>query len=120
MSSRCHPDCQRAAAAKEEDDSAERAATVAANLISTARGVYDGPSGGGTSYVGLRDVILVAVDKINGEAVGTVKICYKKNTSFINVSLSRMFTTLAHHGDDSQTIAPTGLLVDFIVPRLSK
>ncbi|RID50687.1 hypothetical protein BRARA_H01395, partial [Brassica rapa] len=83
-------------------------------------GVYDGPSGGGTSYVGLRDVILVAVDKINGEAVGTVKICYKKNTSFINVSLSRMFTTLAHHGDDSQTIAPTGLLVDFIVPRLSK
>lgn len=66
MSSRCHPNCQRAAAAKEEDgnfhlvlpdcyyiddafgnsfmvcflclvDSAERAATVAANLISTAR-----------------------------------------------------------------------------------
>ncbi|KAG2319442.1 hypothetical protein Bca4012_054314 [Brassica carinata] len=83
-------------------------------------GVYDGPSGGGTSYVGLRDVILVAVDEINGEAVGTVKICYKKKTSFINVSLSRMFTTLAHHGDESQTIAPTGLLVDFIIPRLSK
>lgn len=83
-------------------------------------GVYDAPSVGGTSYVGLRDVILVAVDKINGEAVGTVKIRYKKKTRYINVSLRRMFTTLAHKGDESQTIAPTGLLVDFIIPRLSK
>ncbi|KAH0894873.1 hypothetical protein HID58_057302, partial [Brassica napus] len=241
MSSRCHPNCQRAAAAK-EDDSAERAATVAANLISTARvilkldrefteysaqflvdnalvekvpsqgpqrstfkvedcleylvnmaspkterwrnnssdaprslsrtassahsrkgyqdmgigliwdakelkdafellehgpvgaklhvfspeidlvgenGVYRGPSSNGTSYVGLRDVILVAAEKIKGEAVGTVKIRYKKETSFMNVSLSQMFTRLAQSGDESQTIEPTGLLVDFIVLRLS-
>ncbi|KAL0791583.1 hypothetical protein Bca101_007829 [Brassica carinata] len=270
MSSRCHPNCQRAAAAKEEDDSAERAATVAANLISTARvilkldrefteysaqflvdnalvekvpsqgpqrstckvedcleylvnmaspkteaelremekqqqrrskitvkdclecafkegipryehwahlgcvspvppfasliprvpvkgevieakelkdafellehgpvgaklhvfspeidlvgenGVYRGPSSNGTSYVGLRDVILVAAEKIKGEAVGTVKIRYKKKTSFMNVSLSQMFTRLAQSGDESQTIEPTGLLVDFIVLRLSQ
>ncbi|CDY55622.1 BnaC03g77550D [Brassica napus] len=246
MSSRCHPNCQRAAAAK-EDDSAERAATVAANLISTARvilkldrefteysaqflvdnalvekvpsqgpqrstfkvedcleylvnmaspkterwrnnssdaprslsrtassahsrkgyqdmgigliwdvsieakelkdafellehgpvgaklhvfspeidlvgenGVYRGPSSNGTSYVGLRDVILVAAEKIKGEAVGTVKIRYKKETSFMNVSLSQMFTRLAQSGDESQTIEPTGLLVDFIVLRLSQ
>ncbi|CAH8364280.1 unnamed protein product [Eruca vesicaria subsp. sativa] len=83
-------------------------------------GVYHGISGAGTSYVGLRDVIVCGVDRINGELVGTVKICYKKKTSFINVSLCQMFTTLAHNGDESKTIEPTGLLVDFIVPRLSK
>ncbi|CAF1712010.1 unnamed protein product [Brassica napus] len=83
-------------------------------------GVYRGPSSNGTSYVGLRDVILVAAEKIKGEAVGTVKIRYKKETSFMNVSLSQMFTRLAQSGDESQTIEPTGLLVDFIVLRLSQ
>lgn len=70
--------------------------------------------------MGLRDVILVAAEKIKGEAVGTVKIRYKKETSFMNVSLSQMFTRLAQSGDESQTIEPTGLLVDFIVLRLSQ
>ncbi|KAJ0247462.1 hypothetical protein HA466_0168630 [Hirschfeldia incana] len=83
-------------------------------------GVYDGPAGGGTSYVGLRDVMLAAVSKINGEAVGVVKICYMKKTRYLNVSLRRMFATLALHGYESQTIEPTALLVDFIALRLSK
>ncbi|CAH8364390.1 unnamed protein product [Eruca vesicaria subsp. sativa] len=82
-------------------------------------GVYQGPLSNGTSYVGLRDVILVSVNDVNGDVVGRVKICYKKKTSFTNVSLTQMFTRLAHNGDGSQTIEPTGLLVDFIVPRLS-
>ncbi|XP_033132663.1 protein HEAT-INDUCED TAS1 TARGET 4 isoform X4 [Brassica rapa] len=253
MSSRCHPDCQRAAAAKEEDDSAERAATVAANLISSARlilkrdsefteysaqylvdnalvvkepvqqgpprstftiadclehlvdvaspkteadleemakqqqrrskitvkdclecafkegiprrqhwahlgcvskvppyaslmprvpmkgevievkkledalkllkhgpGVYQGLAGAETRYVGLRDVIIGGVDKVNGVEVATVKICYKKRTSLMKVALNRIIMLLQHHADESQSVEPTHLLVDFIVPRLFK
>ncbi|CAG7898473.1 unnamed protein product [Brassica rapa] len=271
MSSRCHPDCQRAAAAKEEDDSAERAATVAANLISSARlilkldsefteysaqylvdntlvvkepvqqgpprstftiadclehlvdvaspkteadleemakqqqrrskitvkdclecafkegiprrehwahlgcvskvppyaslmprvpvkgevievkkledalkllkhgpvgaklhvfspdidrvgkdGVYQGLAGAETRYVGLRDVIIGGVNKINGVEVATVKICYKKRTSLMKVALNRIIMLLQHHANESQSVEPTHLLVDFIVPRLFK
>ncbi|ESQ54751.1 hypothetical protein EUTSA_v10026005mg [Eutrema salsugineum] len=83
-------------------------------------GVYDGPPAASTSYVGLRDVMICGVKKFGKDTVADVKICYKKKTSFINVSLSRMFLGIPKNGDDSQVIEPTGLLVDFIVPRLSK
>lgn len=86
-----------------------------------AQGVYVGPSGaGGSRYVGLRDVILGGAEKFEGDDVMNVQICYKKRTSFIKVSLTRMVTTLADDGDESQTIEPMGLLVDFVVPLISK
>ncbi|CAL9230724.1 unnamed protein product [Arabidopsis halleri] len=81
-------------------------------------GIYDGPSSNGSSYVGLRDAIIVAVDKSEGKFVATVKICYKKKTSFVKVCMSRMFVQL-DGGDESQVKEPTGLLVDFCIPRLS-
>ncbi|EFH48056.1 predicted protein [Arabidopsis lyrata subsp. lyrata] len=81
-------------------------------------GLYDGPSSNGSSYVGLRDAIIVAVDKSEGKFVATVKICYKKKTSFVKVCMRRMFVQL--NGDEeSQVKEPTGLLVDFCIPRLS-
>ncbi|ESQ30511.1 hypothetical protein EUTSA_v10011766mg [Eutrema salsugineum] len=83
-------------------------------------GIYRGPSSDETSYVGLRDVIICGVERIDGVNVASVKICYKKKISFINVSLVEMFLRASATADESQFIAPTGLLVDFIVPRLSK
>ncbi|CAA7022871.1 unnamed protein product [Microthlaspi erraticum] len=88
-------------------------------IDSVGEGVYDGP-GEGTSYVGLRDVIICSVEKFKGDSIANVKICYKKKTSFMKVSLTRMFAKLSSDGDESQGIMPTGLLVDFIIPRLSK
>ncbi|XP_009108976.2 protein HEAT-INDUCED TAS1 TARGET 4 isoform X1 [Brassica rapa] len=85
-------------------------------------GVYVGPSGavGESRYVGLRDVILCGEEKFEGDDVMNVQICYKKRTSIFKVSLTRMVTTLADEGDESQTIEPSGLLVDFVVPRIFK
>ncbi|XP_018449101.1 protein HEAT-INDUCED TAS1 TARGET 4 [Raphanus sativus] len=86
-------------------------------------GVYVGPSsagGGGSRYVGLRDVILCRAEKFGGDDVMNVQICYKRRTFFIKVSLTRMVTTLADDGDESQSIEPMGLLVDFVVPLISK
>ncbi|CAF1712012.1 unnamed protein product [Brassica napus] len=83
-------------------------------------GVYQGMAGAETRYVGLRDVIIGGVDKVNGVDVATVKICYKKRTSLMKVALNRMIMLLQHHADESQSVEPTRLLVDFIVPRLSK
>ncbi|XP_006412791.2 protein HEAT-INDUCED TAS1 TARGET 4 [Eutrema salsugineum] len=81
-------------------------------------GVYEGPSVAGTRYLGLRDVIWIAVE----EKVATVRICYKKETLDVKVSLDRMLLALPGDGDgeETQLTEPTGLLVDFIVPRLSK
>ncbi|CAF2157227.1 unnamed protein product [Brassica rapa] len=87
-------------------------------------GVYVGPSGavGESRYVGLRDVILCGEEKFEGDDVMNVQICYKKRTSIIKVSLTRMVATLAlaDEGDESQTIEPLGLLVDFVVPCIFK
>ncbi|CAH8364281.1 unnamed protein product [Eruca vesicaria subsp. sativa] len=84
-------------------------------------GVYVGPSGGGGSrYVGLRDVILCGAEKFDGDDVMNVQINYKKVTKIIKVSLTRMVTTLADGDESDQTIEPTGLLVDFVVPRIFK
>ncbi|EOA27803.1 hypothetical protein CARUB_v10023956mg [Capsella rubella] len=82
-------------------------------------GIFHGPSGYESSYVGLRDVVIVSVKNIEDETVATVKICYKKKTAYIKVSLTQMFMSVPHNGDSSQDIGPTGLLVDFCVPRLS-
>ncbi|XP_020874320.1 protein HEAT-INDUCED TAS1 TARGET 4 isoform X1 [Arabidopsis lyrata subsp. lyrata] len=83
-------------------------------------GIYDGPATGNeTCYVGLRDVLIASVEEFEGDTVAIVKICYKKKLSFIKVSLTRMFLSAPHNGDESKFIGPTGLLVDFIVPRLS-
>ena len=88
------------------------------------QGVYVGPSGavGESRYVGLRDVILCGEEKFEGDDVMNVQICYKKRTSIIKVSLTRMVATLAlaDEGDESQTIEPLGLLVDFVVPCIFK
>ncbi|KAL1197181.1 Protein HEAT-INDUCED TAS1 TARGET 1 [Cardamine amara subsp. amara] len=82
-------------------------------------GIYGGPSGNdGSRYVGLRDVVIVAVKPIEGKTVVTVQIVYKKKTSFVKVSVRNMILPL--NGDDeSQVIEPTCLLVDFCIPRLS-
>lgn len=77
-------------------------------------------AGAETRYVGLRDVIKGGVDKVNGVDVAIVKICYKKRTSLKKVALNRVIMLLQHHADESQSVEPTRLLVDFIVPRLSK
>ncbi|CAH8352922.1 unnamed protein product [Eruca vesicaria subsp. sativa] len=82
-------------------------------------GFYEGPSGPESRYVGLRDVM------ISGgtlkEAYFEVKIVYKKKETFLKVSLTRMLTSLPNDsGEESQLAEPTGLLVDFIVPRFSK
>ncbi|EOA26409.1 hypothetical protein CARUB_v10023817mg [Capsella rubella] len=79
-------------------------------------GIYKGPSGNGTSYVGLRDVIVVKLEIIEGEPVVTVQMCYKKKTLFVKVSVRSM--SLPLNGDDeSQVTEPTTLLVDFCIPR---
>ncbi|CAH8271461.1 unnamed protein product [Arabidopsis lyrata] len=81
-------------------------------------GIYDGPSSNGSSYVGLRDAMIVAVDKSEEKFVVKVQICYKKKTSIVKVCMRRMFVQL--DGDEeSQVKEPTGLLVDFCIPRLS-
>ncbi|KAL1191006.1 Protein HEAT-INDUCED TAS1 TARGET 5 [Cardamine amara subsp. amara] len=77
------------------------------------RGIYCGPSGEPGRYVGLRDGIIVGVEKIQGKSIATVKIWHKKKFTFFKVALSRMFVL------SSLGIEPTGLLVDFCVPRLS-
>ncbi|AED92499.1 unnamed protein product [Arabidopsis thaliana] len=91
------------------------------DLDNVGEGVYEGLSSLSrkeSRYVGLRDVIIVAVNKSEGKTVATVKICYKKKTSFVKVCLSRMFVQLGG-GEESQVKEPTGLLVDFCIPRLS-
>ena len=65
-------------------------------------------------------MIIGGVDKVNGVEVATVKICYKKRTSLMKVALNRIIMLLQHHADESQSVEPTHLLVDFIVPRLFK
>ncbi|XP_010441644.1 PREDICTED: uncharacterized protein LOC104724792 [Camelina sativa] len=82
------------------------------------KGLYEGPSGDGTRYVGLRDVMIVAVERIEGSLVVTVKLCYKKKTSFVKVS-ARLVLLPLNGDDESQVKEPTCLLVDFCAPRLS-
>ncbi|KAL1221781.1 Protein HEAT-INDUCED TAS1 TARGET 5 [Cardamine amara subsp. amara] len=79
-------------------------------------GIYCGPSGEPGSYVGLRDGIIVRVEKIQGKSIATVKIWYKNKFTFFKVALSRMFGYSLGIGTDVEL---TGLLVDFCVPRLS-
>ncbi|VVA99218.1 unnamed protein product [Arabis nemorensis] len=79
-------------------------------------GVYCGASGENASYVGLRDGIIVGGDKIQGKSIATVKLWYKKQFRFVKVALSRMFLIAAI---GKNAVEPTGLLVDFCVPRLS-
>ncbi|KAG7617817.1 Protein HEAT-INDUCED TAS1 TARGET 4 [Arabidopsis thaliana] len=89
-------------------------------IDNVGEGVYKGlTTGNETHYVGLRDVLIASVEEFEGDTVAIVKICYKKKLSFIKVSLSVRFLSVAHDGDESKLIAPTGLLVDFCVPRLS-
>ncbi|CAA7035594.1 unnamed protein product [Microthlaspi erraticum] len=73
--------------------------------------IYCGPSGEPAKYVGLRDGIIVAVEKIYGKSIATVKVWYKKQFVIVKVALSRGFF--------SEDIELTLLLVDFCVPRLS-
>ncbi|CAA7022872.1 unnamed protein product [Microthlaspi erraticum] len=89
------------------------------DLVDDEVGVYEGPSGAGSSYVGLRDVMVTGEGKteMGDKKVAQVRICYKKKTKFIAVSLDRVLTSL---GDESQVIEPTGLLSDFIIPRFSQ
>ncbi|XP_010462002.1 PREDICTED: uncharacterized protein LOC104742682 isoform X3 [Camelina sativa] len=81
-------------------------------------GIYCGSSGEPATYVGLRDGIVLKVEKIYGKSIATVKIWYKQKFIFLKVALSRMFF---HNGrrPGMPDIGPTVLLVDFCVPRLS-
>uniref|UniRef100_A0A1J3CEN0 Uncharacterized protein n=1 Tax=Noccaea caerulescens TaxID=107243 RepID=A0A1J3CEN0_NOCCA len=93
------------------------------DLVDEGVGVYDGPAGPGSRYVGLRDVMITGFGKKKGkkgDKFAELRICYKKKSKFIQVSLGRVLTSLPRDGDESQLIEPTGLLVDFIVPRFSK
>ncbi|XP_010447759.1 PREDICTED: uncharacterized protein LOC104730304 [Camelina sativa] len=80
---------------------------------------FRAPPGYESRYVGLRDVIIVAVRMIEGEIAATVKIWYKKKTALINVSFSKMHVFPQCIGDTIHVIGPTTLLVDFCVPFLS-
>ncbi|CAA7020843.1 unnamed protein product [Microthlaspi erraticum] len=86
------------------------------DLVDEGEGVYDGPAGPGSTYVGLRDVMITGY----GKKVAELRICYKKKSKFIKVSLERVLTSLPKDGEEPQVIEPTGLLVDFIVPRFKK
>ncbi|CAA7028795.1 unnamed protein product [Microthlaspi erraticum] len=76
-------------------------------------GIYCGPSGEAAKFVGLRDVIVLKVEKIYGKSIATVKVWYKKKFVVVKVAVSRMLY-FSHLG-----IGPAGLLVDFCIPRLS-
>ncbi|CAH2067396.1 unnamed protein product [Thlaspi arvense] len=81
-------------------------------------GLYEGPSSPGSRYVGLRDVMITGNGTTKkGEAFAEVKVLYKKREFFVKVSATRVLASL--NGDDSQLTEPTGLLVDFIVPRFA-
>ncbi|CAA7020334.1 unnamed protein product [Microthlaspi erraticum] len=85
------------------------------DLVDDGVGLYEGPSGAGSSYVELRDVMVISVGKTGrGDEAAKLRICYKKKIKVITVSLARVLTSL---GDESQVIEPTALLVDFILPR---
>ncbi|CAA7060799.1 unnamed protein product [Microthlaspi erraticum] len=92
------------------------------DLVDDGEGVYDGPAGPGSTYVGLRDVMVTGYGKKgkNGEKLAELRICYKKESKFIKVSLARVLTSLPRDGEEPQVIEPTGLLVDFIAPRFTK
>ncbi|KFK24575.1 hypothetical protein AALP_AAs45078U000200 [Arabis alpina] len=74
-------------------------------------GIYCGGSGEVCCYVGLRDGIIVGVEKIQGKSIATVKLWYKNEFRFVKVAMSRMFRR--------RNIQPTILLVDFCVPPFS-
>lgn len=83
------------------------------------QGFYEGPSGPESRYVGLRDVMITGNGMTEGGPFLEVKIVYKKE-SFLKVSTTRMLTSLPNDsGEETQLTEPTGLLVDFIIPRFS-
>ncbi|CAB89041.1 putative protein [Arabidopsis thaliana] len=83
----------------------------------------NGPSGEPASYVGLRDGIIVKVEKIQRKTIGTVKIWYKKKFVFLKVAMARRFARFSQPQDigpgTQPDFGPSLLLVDFCVPRLS-
>ncbi|CAH8352865.1 unnamed protein product [Eruca vesicaria subsp. sativa] len=84
-------------------------------------GFYEGPSGPESRYVGLRDVMITGNGTLKGGPYFEVKIVYKKKETFLKVSLTRKLTSLPNDsGEESQLTEPTGLLVDFIIPRFAK
>ncbi|KAG2245402.1 hypothetical protein Bca52824_092713 [Brassica carinata] len=88
------------------------------DLVSS--GFYEGPSGPESRYVGLRDVMITGNGMTEGGPFLEVKIVYKKKESFLKVSTTRMLTSLPNDsGEETQLTEPTGLLVDFIIPRFS-
>ncbi|KFK22930.1 hypothetical protein AALP_AAs51418U000100 [Arabis alpina] len=80
--------------------------------------IYCGGSGEDSCYVGLRDGIIVGVEKIQGKSIATVKLWYKKEFRFVKVAMSMMFSRSCT-SDPSRSIKPTILLVDFCIPRFS-
>ncbi|CAD5314921.1 unnamed protein product [Arabidopsis thaliana] len=81
-------------------------------------GIYCGTSGEPASYVGLRDAIIIGVEKIQGKSIGTVKVWYKKKFIFLKVAMSRWFQLYSPDGTHTG-IKRTDYLVDFCVPCLS-
>ncbi|CAA7053569.1 unnamed protein product [Microthlaspi erraticum] len=74
--------------------------------------IYCASSGEPARYVGLRDGVIVGVEKFKGKSMAKVKLWYKKKFVFVKVALSRMFF------DESLGIGPSLLLVDFCAPLL--
>ncbi|KFK30349.1 hypothetical protein AALP_AA7G249900 [Arabis alpina] len=74
-------------------------------------GIYGGPSGEEAGYVGLRDVIIVDEQMIQGKAIARFQ--------FVKVAMGMMFVLAFPDDDDSRNVKLTFLLVDFVVPRLS-
>ncbi|CAG7886660.1 unnamed protein product [Brassica rapa] len=83
-------------------------------------GFYEGPSGPESRYVGLRDVMITGNGTMKGGPFLEVKIVYKKKETFLKVSCTRVLTSLPNDSGEECEVEPTGLLVDFIIPRFSK
>ncbi|CAA7023119.1 unnamed protein product [Microthlaspi erraticum] len=74
--------------------------------------IYFGASGEAAKYVGLREGIIVAVEKIYGKSIATVKVWYKKQFITVKVPLSSGFA--------SEDIELHYYLLTFGVPCLSR
>ncbi|XP_010501962.1 PREDICTED: uncharacterized protein LOC104779303 [Camelina sativa] len=63
------------------------------------QGIYCGPTGEPASYVGLRDGIILGVEKIQGKDIATVKIWHKQKFTILKVAMSRWFVQQSLDGE---------------------
>ncbi|CAH8276220.1 unnamed protein product [Arabidopsis lyrata] len=78
--------------------------------------IYDGPKSNRSKYCGLHSVLVIKLDKIEGELVAIVKNSHGKESGkdgYITVSLTRMV-----FGMNSDPVAPSFLLRNFTVAEI--